>query len=267
MTDLYAVMGNPIAHSKSPLIHAEFARQLQQDLRYERILVSLDGFAVAIRHFIELGGCGLNITVPFKLDAWRIANELTDRASAAGSVNTLSFRDGKIFGDNTDGAGLVNDIRHNLKFEIRDTRILLLGAGGAARGVVQPLLAEAPRELVVVNRTAGKALQLAEEFGITEKTYGELAGAQFDIVINATSSSLKGELPPLPSGLFSGNALAYDMMYSRESTPFLDFSGAEGASILADGIGMLVEQAAESFFVWRGVRPDTAPVIAKLASC
>ncbi len=263
MADRYAVFGNPIAHSKSPLIHAAFARQTAQDLTYEAILAPLDGFADSIGQFVQSGGRGANVTVPFKEEAFRLAHMLTERAAKAGAVNTLVFADDKITGDNTDGAGLVHDIRDNHGYLITDKRILLMGAGGAARGVILPLLAESPISLTVANRTVEKAAALRDHFNnITASSYQTLAGQSFDLIINATSSGLSGELPPLPAGIFAEGALAYDMMYGRE-TPFMAFARRHVAQV-ADGLGMLVEQAAEAFYVWRGVRPQTAPVIAQL---
>lgn len=267
MTSHYAVFGNPVAHSRSPLIHAEFARQTGQDLDYRAILAPLDGFAAAIARFREAGGAGANVTVPFKEEAFRLATRLTPRAEQAGAVNTLKFDNDGVLGDNTDGAGLVRDLTLNLKQPLAGKSLLLMGAGGAARGVIGPLLAEQPGRLVLANRTVEKALQLAELFGgrISGAPYAALAGQRFDIVINATAASLKGELPPLPEDLLHPGALAYDMMYGSE-TPFMAWARQHGAERVADGLGMLVEQAAESFFLWRGIRPDTAPVIASLKS-
>jgi shikimate dehydrogenase len=265
MTSHYAVFGNPVAHSKSPLIHAEFARQTGQDLDYLAILAPLDGFPGTVESFREAGGEGANVTVPFKEAAFRLATHLTPRAKDAGAVNTLKFENGQILGDNTDGSGLVRDLTVNLKQTLAGKHILLMGAGGAARGVIGPLLAERPAALVLANRTVGKAQQLAELFDgkFAASSYATLAGQRFDIVINATAASLKGELPPLPDHLFNPGALAYDMMYGSE-TPFMAWARTHGAKIVADGLGMLVEQAAESFYLWRGVHPDTAPVIRKL---
>ena len=263
MTDRYAVIGNPIAHSKSPLIHAEFARQTNQDMTYESILAPLDCFRKTVEGLKKAGYKGCNVTVPFKQEAWQLAGELTPRAQDAEAVNTLKFGDSATLGDNTDGAGLVADITKNLKFEISGKRILLMGAGGAARGVIRPLLEAGPKEFVIANRTAARADMLAEKFRIAAKIYADLAGSQFDIVINATSSGLKDEMPPLPPGLFAENSLAYDMMYGRQ-TPFMAFAGKEGASRISDGLGMLVEQAAEAFFVWRGIKPETESVIENL---
>lgn len=262
MTDRYAVFGNPIAHSKSPSIHAEFARQTGQDLCYEAIEAPLEGFAGAVAAFRDAGGRGANVTVPFKEQAYLLASERTDRADAAGAVNTLVFDGTDILGDNTDGTGLVNDLVNNLGCDPAGRRVLLLGAGGAARGVGLPLMARAPAELFIANRTAYKARELSARFDCYGGGFDALAGRRFDLVINATAASLAGELPPLPEDLFARGALAYDMMYGRD-TPFLAFARARGARV-ADGLGMLVEQAAEAFYVWRGLRPDTASVIAQL---
>ena len=263
MPDQYAVIGNPVAHSKSPLIHAAFAHQTGQDLVYERLLAPAGAFIATAEAFRGRGGRGLNVTLPFKLEAYGYATELSERARAAQAVNTLSYRAGAILGDNTDGAGLVSDLLHNLGFALAGRRILLLGAGGAARGVIAPLLQQQPAQLVLANRNLDKAQRLAQDFrgALEAGTYAALAGRQFDLVINATSASLAGALPPLPPGVFARGALAYDMMYGKGETPYLAFARGEGAALLADGLGMLVEQAAESFLVWRGVRPDSAPVL------
>ena len=263
MTDRYAVFGHPIAHSKSPLIHAAFARQTGQDITYEAILAPKDGFADSVAAFIAAGGRGANVTVPFKEAAFKLVHRLSPRAERAGAVNTLSFDAGSIRGDNTDGAGLVADLTRNLHCTLSGKRILLLGAGGAARGVIEPLLDQQPAALVIANRTPSRAQELAELFGRGVSACGfEEANTPFDLVINATAASLAGELPPLSPRVFSANSLAYDMMYGRD-TPFLSFARTHGAAT-ADGLGMLVEQAAEAFYLWRGVRPDTAPVIASL---
>jgi shikimate dehydrogenase len=258
-TDRYAVVGNPVAHSKSPDIHMKFAEQTGQHLTYERLLAPPDGFTAAVRHFIEQGGKGLNVTLPFKLEAHALADSLTERARAAGAVNTLKFADGAILGDNTDGAGLATDIERNAALPLAGKKILLLGAGGAARGVVLPLLQAVPASLTIVNRTADKAVALATAFAsegnVQASDYAQLHG-RYDIVINATSASLGQELPPVPATVFGGGALAYDMMYGSEPTVFMRFALQNGARA-RDGFGMLVEQAAESFFLWRGVRPDT----------
>jgi shikimate dehydrogenase len=263
MTDRYAVFGHPIAHSKSPLIHAAFARQTGQDMTYEAILTPTDGFADSVARFIAAGGRGANVTVPFKEQAFALANRLSPRAQRAGAVNTLSFGANGILGDNTDGAGLVADLARNLRRPPAAKRILLLGAGGAARGVIGPLLDQHPAALVIANRTVSRAQELAELFGRGVAACGFAAlEAPFDLVINATAASLAGELPPLSPRVFSCDTLAYDMMYGRD-TPFLAFARTHGAAT-ADGLGMLVEQAAEAFYLWRGVRPDTAPIIASL---
>lgn len=268
MSDLYCVFGNPIAHSKSPAIHAAFAAVSGQDLVYEARLAAVDGFKQAISEFVAAGGKGANVTVPFKEEAFRLATRLSERAARAGAVNTLAFNGAEIFGDNTDGAGLVRDITHNLGYSLAGQRILLLGAGGASRGVIAPLLAEKPAVLRLANRSADKAQRLADVFAdlapVAAGSFGESAGQTFDVVINATSASLSGNSLPLPSGIFATGSLAYDMMYGKGETPFLQQAREQGAVLLADGLGMLVEQAAEAFFVWRGVRPATARVLADL---
>ncbi|MDA0189016.1 MAG: shikimate dehydrogenase [Proteobacteria bacterium] len=272
MTDRYCVFGNPVAHSKSPAIHAAFARQTGQDLRYDAILAPLDGFVAAVADFVAAGGRGANVTVPFKEEAFRLSTRRTARAELAGAVNTLSFDDGEAIGDNTDGAGLVRDLVDNLGYSPAGRRVLLLGAGGAARGALGPLLETAPARLVVVNRTAARAHELAARFAehfaardtLAGCGYDALEGSAFDLVINATSASLGGDLPALPDGLFAAGSLAYDMMYGQGDTPFMAFARAQGAARVADGLGMLVEQAAEAFFVWRGVRPDGAALLARL---
>lgn len=265
MSDLYAVIGNPIAHSKSPFIHAEFSRQTGQAMRYEALLSPLDGFTNTVSAFRQQGGKGMNVTVPFKLAAYKLVTQLSERASMAQAVNTLKFDENRILGDNTDGIGLERDITKNLGFPIENKRILLMGAGGAARGVVLPLLEAKPNLLVIANRTKSKAHALHQQFAAYGKLasgdFADLSGENFDLIINATSASLQDALPPLPPGIFCGQSLAYDMMYSKKLTPFLKFAQQHGAKYLADGIGMLVEQAAESFFVWRGVRPETKHVI------
>ncbi len=268
MTDLYCVFGNPIAHSKSPAIHAAFAAATGQDLRYEARLAPVDDFSGAVSTFLADGGRGANVTVPFKEEAFRLATRLSPRAARAGAVNTLKFDGAEIFGDNTDGAGLVRDIVHNLGFALAGQRILLLGAGGASRGVIAPLLAEAPASLLIANRSADKARDLAAGFAdlaaVDGGSFAELTGKSFDLVINATSASLAGESLPLPAGLFASGSLAYDMMYGKGETPFMWLAREQGAAHCADGLGMLAEQAAEAFFVWRGVRPQTGDVLATL---
>ncbi len=265
----YAVMGNPVAHSKSPVIHKQFAHQFGHNIEYTALWADLDGFAEAVEQFRAEGGKGLNVTVPFKSEAFKLADNLSDRARLAGAVNTLRFEsDGKIFGDNTDGAGLVHDLTKNLGVHLRGKKILVLGAGGAVRGVLGPLLKQNPAVLVIANRTVSKAKELAKAFAPFGKVeavgYDELVGKRFDIVVNGTSASLRGEVPPLPVNLFAGNGVAYDMMYSDMPTPFMEWAMLHGAQTVSDGLGMLVEQAAESYLLWRGVRPETRPVIAAL---
>ena len=269
MTDKYAVIGNPIAHSKSPQIHKMFAEQTGQDISYEAILAPLDGFIMTIERLRKEGYKGCNVTVPFKFEAFEFAkHNLTDRAKNIQAVNTLKFDVDSLLGDNTDGAGLVRDIQKNLKFSLEGRRALLMGAGGAAYGVVLPLFS-AGAKLTVVNRTPSKAQQLFQTFktqgSIVASTYEELnvSGQQFDIVINATSSGLSDDdRPNLPNTILAENGLAYEIVYSRV-TQFQRFAQKSSMTI-SDGLGMLVEQAAESFFLWRGVRPQTAPVIAAL---
>lgn len=268
MTDRYCVLGNPVAHSRSPAIHAQFAAQCGQDMGYEAVLAPLNGFAVTVAQFIAAGGKGANVTVPFKEEAFRLSTRRSARAERAGAVNTLVFGADEIFGDNTDGAGLVRDIEANRGIALAGKRILLLGAGGAARGVIAPVLACGPASLFIANRSADKAEGLASEFAdlgtVDAGNFAKTAGHDFDIVINATSASLSGESLPLPPGIYAPGSLAYDMMYGKGETPFLAQARAQGAAHLADGLGMLVEQAAEAFLVWRGVRPETAPVLAEL---
>jgi shikimate dehydrogenase len=266
MTDRYAVIGNPVAHSKSPEIHAAFARATGEEVEYDRLLSPIGSFASIVEQFRLSGGKGLNVTVPFKQEAFRLADSLSRRASTAQAVNTLRFDGDRAFGDNTDGEGLVRDITRNLGVRIAGKRVLVLGAGGAAQGIIAPLQAQGPASLLVANRDPAKAEALAVRFGgkVRAASYLLLAHGQFEVVVNATSASLTGALPPIPTGIFSKEALAYDMVYGRGETPFLERARAEGAGVLADGLGMLVEQAAESFFVWRGVRPDTRAVLAAL---
>ena len=271
MTDHYAVMGNPIAHSKSPRIHALFAEQTGEALEYRAILVEPDGFTAAVEAFRDSGGKGLNITVPFKQQAWSLATVRSTRAELAGAVNTLSIGpDGELSGDNTDGAGLVRDLLHNHRARLAAQRILLLGAGGAARGVLAPLLAEKPDLLVIANRTAAKAVELAHLFCELGHTEGcgldGVAGQPFDIIINPTAASLSGDVPAIAGDTVTPETWCYDMMYGDRPTAFMEWARAQGATRVADGLGMLVEQAAESFYIWRQVRPDTAPVIEALRS-
>lgn len=268
-TDAYVVIGNPIAHSKSPAIHARFAAQTAQNMDYQRLLAPLDQFAATVHAFIASGGQGANVTVPFKLDAFALATELTPRAQAAGAVNTLKFGEGKILGENTDGIGLVMDIVRNAGITLSGKRVLLLGAGGASRGALLPLLEQQLSELTIANRTVTKAQELATiavqylpDAVVRVSSFHDLDG-HFDVIINATSASLNDDLPPISGDLFSSSTLAYDMMYGARPTAFLRFA-AEHAAQCRDGLGMLVEQAAEAFFLWRGVRPETAQVLTEL---
>jgi len=271
-TDRYAVFGNPVGHSQSPRIHALFATQTGQDMQYEAILAAPDSFTATLRQFIASGAQGANVTLPFKEEAFRLATRLTPRAKAAGAVNTLSFRDDAIVGDNTDGAGLVRDIKDNLGCAIAGRRLLLLGAGGAARGVILPLMQERPDELLIVNRTEEKARRLVAEAAAGPLCkgggYSALGDRQFDIIINATSTGLGTTALPVPVDTFAPGCLAYEMVYGRE-TPFMALARAavlpqSPQSRIVDGLGMLVEQAAEAFLLWRGIRPDTAAVLAAL---
>ncbi len=269
MTDRYAVFGNPIAHSKSPLIHERFALHMGQAISYEKILAPLEGFEQSARRFFQEGGLGCNITVPFKLDAHNLADELSAEASAAGAVNTLMLRgDGSLFGHTTDGDGLVRDLIDNLNVQLNGKRILLLGAGGASRGSVLPLLREQPELLHIANRTAEKAEAMAQHFAaqgaISGGGYTALANTSFDVIINATSSGLSGELPPLPDNVLNAGGCGYDMVYSSEPTAFVRWSHANGATVASDGAGMLVEQAASAFALWRGVRPDNTQAVLQL---
>lgn len=269
MSDRYAVFGNPVEHSLSPRIHSSFAAQTGQDMDYQRQLVALERFEPAAREFFAAGGCGLNITVPFKLDAYSFASQLSKRARQAGAVNTLlRQRDGTVLGDNTDGVGLVRDISNNLGWPLQGRRILILGAGGAVRGVLAPLLAQHPAELVIANRTVAKAQQLARGFSalgpISGLGYDQLPATGFDLVINATSASLSGNMLELPRSVFAPGASAYDLVYGAEPTVFMRWASDCEIVEVADGLGMLVEQAAESFHLWRSVMPATASLIAEI---
>lgn len=262
-TDKYCVIGNPIAHSKSPEIHPVYARQTGQDLVYERCLAPLDGFAATVQRLVAEGYRGANVTLPFKIEAVQVCTRLEERARAAGAVNTLVFANGEIVGDNTDGPGLVADITRNAGVAIGGKRILVLGAGGAARGALLPFIQQGPREIVVANRTVATAEKLAGDFGrrgvpIRASGFAEVEGS-FDIIVNATSGSIAGEVPPVAPTVFGPDALALDMMYGNQPTVFMEFAAGHGATT-RDGLGMLVEQAAEAFAIWRGVRPDTAEV-------
>ena len=273
MTDKYAVIGNPIAHSKSPQIHAAFAKQTNQDISYEAILAPLDGFEATVRDLIAKGYRGANVTVPFKFDAFKLRSQVGAKSNVlvAGAVNTLTFNQDGIIKDNTDGYGLVSDIEKSLNCQILNKRVLLIGAGGAAAGVLPPLLEKKPKLLTIVNRNLEKALAMQSKvetqgrYSSTEiiaKGFGDLENQAFDIVINATSTGLTDIRLPIPNSSFEKNCLAYELMYGRE-TSFMTQARAAGAKV-ADGLGMLVEQAAEAFYIWRGVRPNTAPVIAFL---
>ena len=261
MSDRYAIIGNPVAHSKSPQIHTEFARATGQDIEYVRLEAPLDAFPETVERWRSAGGRGLNVTLPFKHQAFRLCRQVSERARVAQAVNTMRFHDS--FGDNTDGVGLIRDLGGNLGVSVEGKSVLLLGAGGAAQGVVGALREAGAARLVLANRTVSKAKALAERFPGTLATgYEALATERFDVVINATSASLGGEAPPVPSQVLKNATLAYDMVYGRD-TPFLAAARRAGARA-CDGLGMLVEQAAESFFVWRGVRPATRPVLEKL---
>lgn len=267
--DRYAVIGNPIAHSKSPFIHARFAEQTGEDLQYEAVLAASDGFADTVHMLRDKGFRGLNVTVPFKEQAWHICNESSSRAQRANAVNTVEVRaEGTFVGHNTDGVGLLRDLQVNNGIELADKRILVLGAGGAVRGVLEPLLEASPRQLVIANRTARRARVLADEFDdlgdVSAREFAELAGHEFDLVINGTAASLSGEVPPVPHTALAAGACCYDMFYGAEPTAFMKWAKSHKAGLALDGQGMLVEQAAEAFLIWRGVRPDSKPVIAAL---
>lgn len=268
MTDRYAVLGHPIAHSKSPLIHRLFAEATSQDLAYTAIEAPLDGFADTVRAFRDGGGRGVNVTLPFKLQAFEIATDAMERARMAGAANALKFAGDKIWAENFDGVGLARDIEHNLGLALAGKRVLICGAGGATRGAILPLAACGPAVLAVANRTADTAHRLKHDFAahVALQTGGfdALAGEVFDVVINATSTGLSDAGLPLPAGLFAPGALAYEMVYGKGLTPFLRQARAAGAAHTADGVGMLVEQAAEAFAWWRGVRPETRSVIQRL---
>ena len=267
--DHYVVIGNPIAHSKSPAIHARFAEMTGQQLDYQRLLAPLDGFGSTVHDFIAKGGKGANVTLPFKLEAFALATELSERARIAGAVNTLKFEQGRIYGDNTDGIGLVADIVRNAGVSLRGKRLLLLGAGGAARGALLPLLQEQPAALTIANRTLAKAQDLQQQArSLSDRC--ELQACRFedlqqpfDVIINATSASINDDVPPLAATVFGKDTLAYDMMYAAAPTVFLRLAASHGAQC-RDGLGMLVEQAAEAFALWRGVRPPSERVLAEM---
>jgi shikimate dehydrogenase len=269
--DRYAVIGHPVSQSRSPFIHARFAAQTGQSLTYTTIDARPEDFESTVRQFLRGDGKGLNVTVPHKEAAFRLADELTPRAQRAGAVNTLALRDGgRILGDNTDGAGLARDLLNNHRITIAGRRLLLLGAGGAARGALAPLLGLKPSELTIVNRNVIRARELAEQFSdmgrLNAVGYDDLGNDPYDLVINATAASLAGELPALPPGIVNTHSICYDMYYSRDETPFTRWALQRGCSRAIMGLGMLVEQAAESFYLWRGVRPDTASVLSALTA-
>jgi shikimate dehydrogenase len=268
MTDRYAVIGNPVKHSKSPFIHSGFAKDAAQDLQYTAIESALDAFAQTAETFRKSGGRGLNITAPFKLDAYAYATELSERARHAGAANALKFEGDRIFADNFDGIGLVTDIERNLGVVIAGKRVLLLGAGGAARGALLPLLERKPAQLVIANRTLAKAAELIapyqSEANVSAVSFEDLGKTAFDIVLNATSASQRAELPPINPAVFASGALAYELVYGKGLTPFLQLARNAGVQQVADGVGMLVEQAAEAFAWWRGVRPETRAMIASI---
>ena len=268
MTDLYAVMGNPIHHSKSPQIHEQFAQQCKQDLVYSAMLVPTDGFKNAVQEFFKGKGRGLNITVPFKEEAYKLADSLTQRAQTAQAVNTLVLQeDGSILGDNTDGAGLVGDLTLNNLVELKGKRILVIGAGGAVRGILQPFLGQSPKSIIIANRTFEKAQNLANsfsEFGNISAAHFNDLDEPFDIIINGTSASLNGELPPISASVIGSDTVVYDMMYAKQLTTFLEWAKLQGAKQVIDGLGMLVGQAAVSFEVWRNQRPNSAMVLEEM---
>jgi shikimate dehydrogenase len=267
--DRYGVMGYPVSHSRSPVIHRLFALQTQQDLRYELLQVTPDKLSVAVRQFQRTGGKGLNITVPHKTEVTKLCDQLSERARTAGAANTLSFRAGEIFGDNTDGIGLLRDLAVNLGVTLEGANILILGAGGATRGIIGPLLEMQPASLLIANRTLDKAQILTDHFSRS----GPVSACRFnavpvtekyDLVINATSAGLKGDAPPYPAAAISPGTLCYDLSYGLTPTPFSVWAREQGAERSVMGWGMLVEQAAESFNIWRGVRPETAPVLKQM---
>ncbi|KVL00616.1 shikimate dehydrogenase [Burkholderia territorii] len=272
MTDHYAVIGNPIGHTKSPLIHGLFAEETRQDLRYTAIegpVEPQEAFADVVRAFAAAGGKGMNVTAPFKLKAFAMADECSERATLAGAANALKFEDGRILADNFDGIGLVRDIEVNLRLSLAGKRVLMLGAGGAARGALLPFLEAGPAEMVIANRDVAKgralAAQVAGRGTLVACGYADLERmGRFDLVVNATSASLTGDLPPVPPGVFSPKGTAYELAYGKRLTPFLRLASNAGVLGVADGVGMLVEQAAEAFAWWRGVRPPTSAVIDQL---
>ena len=260
----YAVVGNPIQHSLSPQIHALFADKCRQQMTYEKLQAPLDGFEEFALGLRDVGYAGLNVTIPFKLDAAKLADELTPRARLAGAVNTLKFDGDAIFGDNTDGIGFVRDVQGRLKFALQDAAVLILGAGGGVRGLIGALLEEKPRWIAVANRTHGRAQELADEFGVEALTFDEVPAEHFDLVINGTPTGLHAQAPNIDPETFDDCTLAYDLVYDAHPTPFMELARRGGAKVVSDGLGMLIEQAAEAFLVWRGVRPETLPVYREL---
>ncbi|MEM7291975.1 MAG: shikimate dehydrogenase [Pseudomonadota bacterium] len=271
MTDQYYVIGNPIEHSRSPEIHRQFAQQTQQQMYYGKFLAPIGGFKPSLKALIDEGIRGANVTVPFKEDAFLCCNHMTHRAERARAINTLIMGDdGKCFGDNTDGIGLLTDLTQNYGLDISHQRVLILGAGGAVRGILEPLLDHKPDHVVIANRTPGRARSLARDFSDLGETSGcgfsDLEGKQFDLIINGTSAGLSGEVPPIPTTVLHKNSTTYDLMYGREPTEFAQWSRRAGAAHSLDGLGMLVEQAAEAFYLWRAKRPDSRAVIKSLRS-
>ena len=268
-TDRYAVIGHPISHSKSPIIHKLFAEQTGQEIEYEALDVPPEELEARIREFIDAGGRGLNVTVPLKQDVLPLLDELTERAQLAGAVNTITYNeDGKLSGDNTDGVGLIADLQNNLRVDLNGAKIAILGAGGATRGIIPPLLEQEPAELVIANRTLERAEQLVEDFSghgtLEASSFEGLSERDFDIVINATSAGLDGDIPPFPESIIDADTVCYDLSYSMRETPFVTWAKQLGCKRVYQGWGMLVEQAAESFTLWRGVRPNTQDVLARL---
>lgn len=268
MTDRYGVIGHPVAHSKSPIIHSQFAAQTHQDISYEAFDIAPEALSTSMNTLIEDGIKGLNVTVPLKNDVVELMTELSDRAMVSDAVNTIAITDGKLTGDNTDGVGLIRDLRNNLDVQLEHSRILILGAGGATRGIVPALLEAEPGKIQIANRTLERASDLAKQFSslgeIAVCRFDELDDQRFDLIINATSAGLDGEVPPFPASIISADVVCYDLSYAMTDTPFTKWATENGATQVHQGWGMLVEQAAESFFIWRGVRPETAPVRTRL---
>lgn len=267
--DRYGVMGYPVSHSRSPVIHRLFALQTGQNIQYELLQVPPDKLETAVRQFARTGGKGLNITVPHKSEVTRLVDDMSERAASAGAINTLVFDGDTIYGDNTDGVGLLRDLQSNLSMDLNDANVLILGAGGATRGIVAPLLAAGVASLVIANRTLSKARALAQHFSslgpVSACRFGEVRNVPtYDLIINATSTGLKGEIPPYPEAAIHKNAFCYDLSYGLSATPFTRWAAEHGAARSIMGWGMLVEQAAESFYIWRDVRPDTGPVLKQL---